>query len=112
MKTKVNKQNVVYINSEADTLLSKQIPVITERIKTYSIDLAIKQLPRLDDPLDMFLPMISSLFQSLIEDVHKLIGAKRTATDKQTIEQNYTKEESLLTTKNDELQEDLRHQQE
>ncbi|MCF6319234.1 MAG: hypothetical protein L3J83_08160 [Proteobacteria bacterium] len=108
MKTRTNKHNIVYTNSEAETLSATQIPVITERIKTYSIDLAIKELPKLNDSLQMFLPMIHSLFQSLLEDTHKLLGAKRTQSDKQTIEENYAKEEIMLTTKTDDLEEDLR----
>ncbi len=108
MKTKTNEQNIVYTNSKANTLVVKQIPLITEQIKTHAIDLALKELPKLEDPLRSFLPMVRSQFQALLENVHQLLGAKRTTTDKQTIEANYLKEETNLINKEQALGEDLR----
>ena len=108
MKTKLNRHSIVYTNSEADQLLAKQIPLITERIKTYATDLAVKELPSANDLLALYILAIHSAFQSLLEDMHKLLGAKRTQSDSQTIAENYDKEEALLTSKCNALKEDRR----
>jgi len=104
MKTKT----IIYTNTEADALLAKQLPLITEELKTNAVDLAVKGLPKHNDSLAMYLPIIRAHFQSLLEETHKLLGAKRTKTDQRIIEQNNSKEENLLTEKNAALEEDLR----
>lgn len=105
---KTNKSNVVYTNSDADKHIIKQLPIINEQITTYAVDLAVKELPKQNDTLKVYILMVHALFQSLLEDVHKLIGAKRTIADKEAIEENYAKEEALLSEKNVALEEDLR----
>ena len=102
------KSNTIYINKEADTLIKTEIPIAIKQLETHAVDLAIKELPKREDPLKLYLPIIRALFQSLLEHVHQLLGAKRTMTDKQAIEENYAKEETLLITKTNALYEDIR----
>jgi len=106
MKTK--NKNTVYINTEVESTIKREVPIIIQQIKTNAVDLARKQLPKQNDPLRLYIPIVWSLFQSLLENVHSYIGAKRTFADKQSIEENYTKEEALLTSKVELRDEDLR----
>lgn len=108
MKNKNHNTNIVYTNSKADKLLAVEIPIATKDIVVHSQDLAVKELPKLKDPLKMYLPMIVAPFQAILENIHQLIGAKRAVADKEVIEEQYAKEEQLLTDKCNDLSEDLR----
>ncbi|WP_452597570.1 hypothetical protein [Pontimicrobium sp. MEBiC01747] len=105
---KTNKSNIVYTNSDADNYITKQLPIITQKVTTNAVDLAVKGLPNKEDSLKVYILMIHALFQSLLEDVHKLLGAKRIIAEKEIIEENYAKEEAMLSEKSEALEEDLR----
>ncbi len=101
-------KHTVIFNKEADKLLGKQLPIIKEEVKTYAIDLSNRSLPKEFDSLQIYLPRIKSLYQSLIEEVHKTISAKRTLNDINNLDAHYEKEEKALSESKENLQEDLR----
>ncbi|QMU66228.1 MAG: hypothetical protein GKR88_19390 [Flavobacteriaceae bacterium] len=108
MKNPNHATTVVYTNKEADRLIVKTIPQITHQVRTNAIDLAAKGLPKIGDPLSIYLPLILTLFQSLLEKVHKLIGAEAIASQIKTTKENYKKEEEHLISFLKELGEELR----
>lgn len=97
-----------FTDPKADALIESQVPVIRQQVKSYSIDLANKKLPSVNDTLEVYLPKLKEPFQVLLEKVHKIIGARRAQSDGIALKENYEKEEKLLTERKEELDQDLR----
>lgn len=108
MRNSNNATSGVFFNSKADRLITKRIPQINKEVKTNAIDLANKGLPRIGDSLAIYLPVILSLFQSLLENVHKLIGAEAIASQIKSTKENYQKEENSLRSIIEKLGEEIR----
>lgn len=93
---KKTNPSAVYSNREIEVLLAKEVKTIEQEMKTYSIDLSAKNLPRKDDKLSLYIPKIRSPFQNLLEKVHKKIGAIGISSEMESIKENYEKEEQTL----------------
>lgn len=104
----VAMENIVYTNTEAETLITTELPIINEAIKTNAIDLSEQEIPKQHDSLKGYGLFVQSKFQSLLEKVHKQLGAKRSLLKIQTATTNYEKEVKQIQDRNDAIEEDLR----
>lgn len=107
-KEGVTIENIVYTNTEAETLITTELEVIGKSILINAIDLAEKELPKQNDSLKGYGLFVQSIFQCLLEKVHKHLGAKRSLLAIETATVQYEKESQEIQDHNHAIKEDLR----
>jgi hypothetical protein len=109
MKNSKTMPTVGFYNQKADALFAKRIPQINKEIKIFALDLAGQSRPNINDPQILFMPKIKGLFDALLQEVLRIIGAFSVLnqTGEHLIE-IYEREVTALKQKKEELLEDVR----
>ena len=109
MKKSNTIPSIGFYNQKADKLFEKRIPQLNKENKVFAQDLANQSRPNQNDPQILFMPKIKGLFDALLQEVLRIIGAFSVLhqTGAHLIE-IYKREVTALKQKKAELLEDIR----
>ena len=98
-----------FYHKKAEDQIQSKLRDIKTQIKNYASDMAGQSRPALNDPQELYLPKIQSLFKSFLERVLQIIGAFAVLNQvPEMIQALYQKEVDKLNGKKEALLEDIR----